>query len=314
MATARAKKAAKGVRRQTRKPATSHSALRLLVALDGASARANAPIDTAVALMRSHRAKAAVLSVVDPMAAAWLSVGVPVAVVGETALRGEQRQRQLELRRYLADRTGTRRPWPVRVALGTPANAILDAARGADLVIMGLRRERLIERIIHDATTPHVVRESAVPVLAVTPDLGGMPRTVVVAVDFSPESNAAARLACTLFTGCARLVLVHIESDFDAAIANLDEITRMVREDGWAGAFQRLLDTLPLPAGAKMETVVVRGTVPKTLIAFAKRRGADVLVVARQRHDLAERVLVGTVTAGLVRRAPCSLLITPPAA
>jgi nucleotide-binding universal stress UspA family protein len=56
---------------------------------------------------------------------------------------------------------------------------------------------------------------------------------------------------------------------------------------------------------------VVRVPVPKTLIAFAKRRGADVLVVARQRHDLAERVLVGTVTAGLVRRAPCSLLITP---
>lgn len=312
MATARAKKSVKGGRHKTRKPGTPHSALRLLVAVDGANARANAPIDTAMALVRAHRAKAAAVSVVDPMAAAWMTVSVPVA--GEAALRDEQRQRRLELRQYLADRTGTRRPWPVRVALGTPANAILDAARGADLVIMGLRRERLIERIIHDATTPHVVRESTVPVLAVTPDLGGMPRTVVVAVDFSPASNAAARLACTLFTGCARLVLVHIESDFDAAIANLDEITRMVREDGWAGAFQRLLDTLPLPAGTKVETVVVRGTVPKTLIAFAKRRGADVLVVARQPHDLAERVLVGTVTAGLVRRAPCSLLITPPAA
>ena len=312
MATARAKKSVKGGRHKTRKSGTPHSALRLLVAVDGANARANAPIDTAMALVRAHRAKAAAVSVVDPMAAAWMTVSVPVA--GEAALRDEQRQRRLELRQYLADRTGTRRPWPVRVALGTPANAILDAARGADLVIMGLRRERLIERIIHDATTPHVVRESTVPVLAVTPDLGGMPRTVVVAVDFSPASNAAARLACTLFTGCARLVLVHIESDFDAAIANLDEITRMVREDGWAGAFQRLLDTLPLPAGTKVETVVVRGTVPKTLIAFAKRRGADVLVVARQPHDLAERVLVGTVTAGLVRRAPCSLLITPPAA
>src|SRR6185437_14055765 len=205
-----------------------------------------------------------------------------------------------------------RRPSPVHVALGTPAHAILDAAHGADLVIMGLRRERLIERIVHDATTPHVVRECSVPVLAVTPDLRGMPRTVVVASDFSPESNAAARLACRLFTGCARLVFVHIESDFDVAIANLDEITRMVHENGWAAAFQRLIETLPIPAGATVETVVVRGTVPRSLLSFAKRRGADVLVVGRQQHDVAERVLVGSVTAGLVRRAPCSLLITPP--
>lgn len=312
MSTARAKKSANGARHRPGNARTSRPPLRLLVALDGATARANAPIDTAVALMKANRARAEAVSVIDPLAAARLTVGVPVAVAGEAALRGEQRQRRLELRQFLADRTGARRPWPVRVALGTPANAILDAARGADLVIIGLRRERLIERIIHDATTPHVVRESAVPVLAVTPDLRGMPRTVVVAVDFSPESTAAARLACTLFTGCARLVLVHIESDFDAAIANLDEITKMVRENGWAGAFQRLLDTLPVPAGATVETAVVRGTVPKTLIAFAKHRGADVLVVARQSHDVAERVLVGTVTAGLVRRAPCSLLITPP--
>jgi nucleotide-binding universal stress UspA family protein len=141
-----------------------------------------------------------------------------------------------------------------------------------------------------------------------------MPRTVVVAADFSPESNAAARLACRLFTGCARLVFVHIESDFDVAIANLDELARMVRENGWAAAFQRLLDTLPVPAGATVETVVVRGTVPRSLLSFAKRRGADVLVVGRQQHDVAERVLVGSVTAGLVRRAPCSLLITPPPA
>ena len=312
MPTVRAKKSAKRVRRQPGKTGEAHAALRLLVALDGASARANAPIDTAMALTKAHHAKAEALSVVDPMAAAWLTVGVPV--VGEAALRGEQRLRRLELRRYVADRTGARRPWPVRVALGTPANAILDAAHGADLVVMGLRRERLIERIIHDATTPHVVRECSVPVLAVTPDLRGMPRTVVVAADFSPESNAAARLACRLFTGCARLVFVHIESDFDVAIANLDELARMVRENGWAAAFQRLLDTLPVPAGATVETVVVRGTVPRSLLSLAKRRGADVLVVGRQQHDVAERVLVGSVTAGLVRRAPCSLLITPPPA
>ena len=312
MPTLRAKKSSKRVRRQPAKSAKSHAALRLLVALDEAGAHANAVIDTAMALTKAHRAKAEAMSVVDPMAAAWLTVGVPVATVGEAMVRGEQRLRRLEIRRYLADRTGARPPWRIRVPLGAPADAILDAAHGADLVIMGLRRERLIERIVHDATTPHVVRECTVPVLAVTPELRGMPRTIVIAADFSAESNAAARLACRLFTGCAKFVFVHIESDFDAAIANLDEVTRMVRENDWAAAFQGLIETLSVPAGAKVETVVVRGTVPRTLLAFAGRRGADLLVVGRQRHDDDESLLVGSVTAGLVRRAPCSLLITPP--
>ena len=312
MSSTRLRKSAKSEPHQVKHAGARRSQLRVLVALDGANARANAPVDTAVAVMTAHRAKAAALSVVNPFAAAWLTVGVPVGAAGAAALRAEQRQRRLELRRYLTDRTGRRRPWTVVVPLGTPANAILDAASHADLLVMGLHRERMIERIIHDATTSQVVRKSNVPVLAVTPDLRGMPRTVVIAVDFSRESDAAARLACTLFTGSERFVLVHVESDFDAAIANLDEITRMARADGWAAAFQRLVETLSVPTGAKVETAVVRGTLPATLIAFATSRGANVLVAARKRHDVAERVLAGTVTGGLVRRAPCSLLITPP--
>src|SRR6185437_10277153 len=88
MPTLRAKKSAKGVRRQPAKAGKPRAALRLLVALDGASARANAPIDTAMALTKAHRATVEALSVVDPMAVAWLTVGVPVAVAGEAALRG----------------------------------------------------------------------------------------------------------------------------------------------------------------------------------------------------------------------------------
>ena len=307
MPTTRQKKIAKRV---TRRSSAKKEALRLLVAVDEPSASANAIIDTAAALAKAHRAATSVVSVLNPYAVAGALLGVPIAE--GASLRAEQRRRRVELRRYLGDRIGARRPWAVHVPLGNPGDTIVDSARAADLVVMGLHRERLVERIIHDATAQHVVGSSAVPVLAVTPDLRGMPHVVMVAVDFSRESTAAARLACTLFSQCSRLVFVHVESEFDAAMAKLDEAARLAHESGWAAAFERLLGALPIPDGVMVETVVLGGTVPAELIAFATRRGADVLVAARKHHALAERVIAGSATAGLLRRAPCSLLITPP--
>jgi hypothetical protein len=46
-------------------------------------------------------------------------------------------------------------------------------------------------------------------------------------------------------------------------------------------------------------------------VDFARAHGADLLAAGRSGHGLFERLLVGSVTTGLVRAAPCALLITP---
>ena len=286
---------------------------RVLVAIAEPNQRADATIDTAVAIATAHAAHLEAVSVVNPILRAVLFPAMENPIERAPALRAEQHRRQTAVRKHLAEHTRYRGGWSIDVPLGTPAESIAGRARqiGADLVIMGLGRHGAIERFVHDDTTLRVVRRVSVPVLAVTDELHGMPRTVIVATDFSRASTDAARAACTVFRGCSKVVLVYVESDFDAVIAEHDETTSVIRREGVAGAFQRLRETLDPPPGASIETVTLRGVVAAELVAFANRSGADVLAIARQQHSMADRVMIGSVTTALLRRAPCSVFVRP---
>jgi nucleotide-binding universal stress UspA family protein len=85
----------------------------------------------------------------------------------------------------------------------------------------------------------------------------------------------------------------------------------VIRREGVAGAFQHLCETLAVPPGASVETVTLRGVVSAELIAFAQRSGAAALAIARQQHSMADRVMIGSVTTALLRRAPCSVFVRP---
>jgi nucleotide-binding universal stress UspA family protein len=286
---------------------------RVLVAIAEPGESAEATIDTAVAIATAHAAQLEAVSVVNPSLSGVLFPAMENPIEQAPALRAEQHRRQTALRKHLAEHTGYAGGWSIDVPLGTPGESIVDRARqiGADLIIMGLGRHGAIERFVHDDTTLRVVRRVSVPVLAVSDTLHGMPRTVIVATDFSRASSDAARAACALFRGCARFILAYVESEFDAAIAEHDETTRVIRREGVAGAFQHLCETLAVPPGASVETVTLRGVVSAELIAFAQRSGAAALAIARQQHSMADRVMIGSVTTALLRRAPCSVFVRP---
>jgi nucleotide-binding universal stress UspA family protein len=313
--TTRAKLEAAGTPKDAVGATGARRVRRLLVAVDAAGETADAPVDTALALARLHGAKTRALSVVNPFSPAWSIAAPPDAVAGAFALRAEQRQRRVALRRYLSQRPDTAN-WVLRVPLGSPADTIIAEAQrdGADLVVIGARPHSLIERLVQGTTALRVIRESPVPVMAATSHLHAMPRSVLVAVDFSHASVLAIRTACTIFTGCHKLVLVHVQSELDAALEPGDDTARATRSEGLRSAFQQLIGMADIPANVVVDTVALRGGVPEQLAAYAERSGADVLVAARKGHSLAERMLAASVTATLVRRAPCSLLIIPPEA
>ena len=303
-------------RRQPHAPVVSApegAVRRVLVAIAEANRSADAVIDTAVAIATTHGALIQVLSVVNPFSSASVFPAMDSPVLQAPAPGAEQRRRKTALRKHLAKHTGFAGGWSLDVPLGAPAESIVDHARqiGADLIIMGLGRHGALERLVHDETTLHVVRRALVPVLAVTDGLHGMPRSVLVATDFSRASIDAARTACTVFRGCEKFVLAYVESEFDATVAEHDETTKVIRTEGVAGAFQRLRESLDVPPGASVETVSLRGVVAHELVALVQRTGAEVLAVARQQHSMADRVMIGSVTTALLRHAPCSMLIKP---
>src|SRR4051794_31507538 len=111
---------------------------------------------------------------------------------------------------------------------------------------------------------------------------------IVVPVDFSEGARTAlghASLFANLFGGA--LELVHVVEEvgqanpafWAAEPALAGQLQRRAVASAEA-AMERLLPTLPLPEGIRMETRVLSGTLPGTLAEYAAESGASLMVVS----------------------------------
>lgn len=236
-------------------------------------------------------------------------------------------------------------PWPVRVEVGAPGECIVrEAARvGAALIVLGLRPHGLVDRTLGDDTTLHVMRHASCSVLGVAdgrtehggtevgsadvsasgtrPALAGLPRRVLVGVDFTRASTRAAYAALALVADGGTLVLAHVVAPSGAADPDQsDEGAALVHVLGVDGAFARLVTelTAAVPAGraAGFDCAVVPGvpgqSVAGALLDAADRAGADLVAVATQRLPRLERFFLGSVTTDLARAGRHPLLVVPP--
>jgi nucleotide-binding universal stress UspA family protein len=278
----------------------------VLLATDGSDA-AEAATRVTGALVRVRGAKAQVLRVVPPLLAPVGTGAVSVADLAGDDSAGE-------LRAQVDACVGHETGWPVHVSAGTPTTVIAREARArsAGLIVMGLRRHAMLDRVFRDETTLLVMRRAGVPVLGVTPLLRDLPRRVVVAVDFSRASLHAARAACSVVAEGGTLLLVHVQPEIGFAPEEA-EGHGVIYAQGVVGAFARLVRELEVPTGVRVETVVLQGEPSAELLSFAERADAELIAVGSQRHTTAHSLVLGSVTTTLVRDGRYSLLVTPPA-
>ena len=203
--------------------------------------------------------------------------------------------------------------WAREVGVGTPATEIVRIAesRSADLIILGLRSHALLDRVFRDETALSVMRHATAPVLAVTPLMTQLPRRIAVAIDFSRASITAARAALRLLDDGGSLLLVYVEPPIEP-FAEMAEGYGVIYAQGVAAAFARLRSELAANANVDIETVVLHGNVAPELLSFSARADVDVLAVGSQRHSIAHRAFVGSVTSALARAGSRSLLVVPP--
>ena len=205
--------------------------------------------------------------------------------------------------------------WPVRVALGTPANRIIREAERihADFILLGLRHHNRVERVAMDDTTAHVIRAASCPVLAVAPTLGGLPRRAMVAVDFSQASLDAARAADRLVGREGTLVLAYVTP---TALSITDDGERVIHELGVTSAFAWFRGQIGRAEGAPVEQIALaRGTaeqVAEALMSYADGARIDVIALGSRRHGRVERWMIGSVTTDIVHNARLSMLVVPP--
>lgn len=260
---------------------------RLLVASDGGADDAGA-IRLAAALQRRD--------------------GMPVSTL--TVVSGGHVERELDagrarrggrvaiVRQRLVDVLGDLPPWPLRVAGGDPAPTIAEWAErwDADLLVTGLGRHGMLDRIARHETVLHIARLLTVPMLAVPASVERLPRGIVLGVDVGQSSTWAGHLALAAAEPDAALHLVHVRRPITP---------RFVADELLAQAEARL----GLDVTRTVHRAVVDGDPADALLAYADAAGADVIALGNREHTRAERLLLGSVATRVVRGAHGAVLL-----
>jgi nucleotide-binding universal stress UspA family protein len=136
-------------------------------------------------------------------------------------------------------------------------------------------------------------------------------RRIVCPTDFSPTAAHAASYAASMAQAFgAELVLLHVLPEFNYPIRGL----------GMAGAFPHLLEQLRERArenlqqaqsglgGVASTTELREGTPHDVILAVAKERQADLIVMGTEGHTGLTHALLGSTAERVVRLAACPVL------
>ncbi len=134
-------------------------------------------------------------------------------------------------------------------------------------------------------------------------------RTIVAAIDFSDTSRVALVLAARLARQCgAALHVVHAEEPLLSATARHAgiDLARETDEE-----LQRFITSAWPAAECSPQRHVVAGAAVDVILAVAHQHHADLVVVGSRGMSGAEKLVFGSTTEGLLRRADVSVLVAP---
>lgn len=137
---------------------------------------------------------------------------------------------------------------------------------------------------------------------------------IVVATDFSEASLLAVETAFNLAPSeSVTFYLVHVlempaPGEFIAATPPLEEVHEEIR--------RRLEELIPrnLEEGVTVKTQIITGRPPRAIADLAEEKGADLIVVGTHGRSGLARLLLGSTAEGLLRHAPCQVLVVKPKA
>jgi nucleotide-binding universal stress UspA family protein len=194
---------------------------------------------------------------------------------------------------------------------GQPAQVIIHVAnvRMAPIIVVGLGRHQVVDRIFGNETALKVARASRVPVLAVPERITTTMRHAIVGVDFSEGSVRAAQNALEVLDEKGILELVHVvprERLLLDGWVSQEEYSRFVRY-----SLTRFLGRLTVPNGVRVTDLTLSGDPARELVTYANRVGADLIAAGSHGHGFITRLVVGSVTTKLLRTSTCPVLIVP---
>jgi nucleotide-binding universal stress UspA family protein len=281
----------------------------IIVATDG-TAQSNGAL--AMARLLATQFGTTCQAVAAQPSATTVAPGIRVQLEPEIALRLEAdltRRVREQCARIAATPGTTLEPELVH---GEPSRVISRVAteRRARLIVMGIGRHAVTDRVFGSETALKVARVSRVPVLAVPEGQSTPLKRAVVGVDFSEPCVRAAQAALSLLAEGGVLQLVHVvprERLLLDAWVSADEYAKFVRH-----SFNRLLARLEVPPGVQVQDFTLSGDAGRALLSYTERMEADLIAAGSHGHGFVSRLVIGSVTAKLLRGAGCAVLVTPP--
>ncbi len=269
---------------------------------------------------RFSKAVGARLTVLHVVDTGLLAMGNLVAVPDSfDELRRRAEAAALELKRNV-DLTHA----AVEIVEGVPEEAVLSAANrgGIDLLVMGTHGLSGFQKFFLGSVTEKVLHRARVPLLTIAPSAEkgpeGLPdpRSILMAVDFGPESKAVVRHGTWLAEHFrAKLIALHVvrvpyvvlnESSFEPLTRmEVDRLTDSLvskrRED--------LEALLPASAGAERLAVVRVGAPFDSLRDVIEEHSVDMAILGAGGHGDAGIRWLGSTCHKMVRLAPCPVMV-----
>jgi nucleotide-binding universal stress UspA family protein len=217
---------------------------------------------------------------------------------------------------------GAARMW-LELREGEPVECLTALAEdfSADVVVAGAHGERagLLEGL--GSTANHLVRASTRPVLLVIHQRLTTPRHILVPLDNPEHATDTLRWTSVLSQRFgARVTTMHVVTRGVAsgALAALAVVSGTPQVDVGpalvvAEGSDRWLEGV-VAAGVPREQAsseVVSGDPTREILAAAKRLDADLIVMGRHSHGNLRRAVLGSVVEGVLRGAPCPVLVVP---
>ena len=295
--------------RKRRVATTEHDVLRVLVATAGEPDSVGA-LWFVSALARQRSTDVFALGVTPPFPHTFPSifkVKPPVVVDEESRL-----QMLRDVRECVRDIPGAEQ-WRKAAVVGWPADAVNAAALSwkASLIAIGLGRHGALDRLFGTETAVAIMKQAKVPVIAVATGDRALPRHACVALDFTPASYAAARVAASLVAPGGKLSLVHACA-FEGADARPGDLVDLYR----AGAKSKLGHAVAAirrqASHLTVEGAMIDGVPEKTILSFAGEHKCGLIALGGHEQGLMDRIILGSVRTHVIRSAPCSVLIAPP--
>jgi nucleotide-binding universal stress UspA family protein len=155
---------------------------------------------------------------------------------------------------------------------------------------------------------------------------------ILAAVDFSKHSEAVLEQAAKLAkTQNDQLWILHVTSDETQAMAyeatqfsdyapgfiNMPGDVQLAR-DICADEFKRehsqllAMSSKLRATGIKAQSILIKGDPASLILNKAKELNVETIVLGSHGHGLLHKVLLGSVSEGIIRNAHCNIMVVPP--